>query len=100
MIEILKKPIDLQDSELKKIFKSIIDFKFDDWIIDELKINRTKFDDIESIIDINCHNTGYSLVIKENYNINIESFDSSNNTINMIDVLNCLLEIGAIKINN
>lgn len=99
MIEILKKPVDLQDSELKKLFTSIIDFKFDDWIIDELKINREKIDDTESIIDINCENTGYSMIIKENYKIDIESFDS-NSTIKMIDVLNCLLEIGAIKINN
>jgi hypothetical protein len=100
MVEIVKQPIDLQDSELKKLFVSIIDFKFDDWIINELEIKKSEIDDTESIIDINCHNTGYSLMIYNNYKIDIESFDSNYNITNIIDVFNCLLEIGAIKIKN
>jgi hypothetical protein len=99
MVEIVKKPIDLQESELKKLFISVINFDFDEWLINELKITKTTYEDMGSIIDINCFNSGYSIVIKDDYKIEISSYNS-NHTANIIDVLNCLLEIGAIKINN
>jgi hypothetical protein len=89
----------LQESELKKLFISVINFDFDEWLINELKITKTTYEDMGSIIDINCFNSGYSIVIKDDYKIEISSYNS-NHTANIIDVLNCLLEIGAIKINN
>lgn len=99
MVEIIKQPIDLQDSELKKLFVSVINFNFDEWLINELKITKTTYEDMGSIVDINCFNSGYSIIVKDDYKIEISSYNS-NHTANIIDVFNCLLEIGAIKINN
>lgn len=99
MVEIIKQPIDLQESELKKLFVSVINFDFDEWLINELKITKTTYGEMGSIVDINCFNSGYSIIVKDDYKIEISSYNS-NHTANIIDVFNCLLEIGAIKINN
>lgn len=98
MIEILKQPIDLSNDELKKIYESATTFSFDKWIIDDLKIEKDLYLFIPTIYIV-CNNTGFSLTIKGEYNIEITSSIGYKSIYNTIDLMKCLLEIGAIKIN-
>jgi hypothetical protein len=98
MIEILKKPIDLNNEELKKIYESATTFSFDKWIIDDLKIERDLYSIIPTIYIV-CDNTGFSLTIKGEYNIEITSSIGHKSMYNTIDLMKCLIEIGAVKYN-
>jgi len=98
MIEVLKKPIDLEEQELAKIFDSVIDHHFDKWILDDLNINKEISSSIESV-NVFCESTGYSLTIIGKYDIELSSLIGCKITLNTINLFKCLLEIGAIKIN-
>ena len=99
MIKVLIQPIDLTNEALIDIYKSVNVCTFDKWVYDDLKIHKDLHSQIPTV-SIVCNNTGFNLTIKGQYNIELTSSIGHKSTYNTVDLIKCLFEIGAVKLNN
>ncbi len=95
IIEIIKKPSELEKSDLHKIFKCVF-INRSTFIFKHL-ISCSDSDGAGDYTKFTCKDTGYSLKIWDNYDIHADSDVHPINKIPLLSIINCLLEIGAVE---
>ena len=95
-IEILKLPHSLTREELTIILKKATGFKFPDYCIEELVIQK----DIGlPYVHVSCVNTGFNMNLYKDYFIKVDGYSNKIKNINLLDMFEVLLENEIIKIN-
>ena len=95
-IDILKKPSELTDSEIHKIFNCAFS-DIPQFVLQDL-MSHTKSDGRNEYKQIFCNQTGYIINIYDNYDIFIESSVHPINKIPFLSIMNCLIQIEAIEV--
>ncbi len=95
-IEILKTPHSLTREELSSILKKATGFKFPDYCIEELAIQKDTF---VSFVSVMCIHTGFTMALYKDYSIKIDGYSKYVKNTNLIDMFEVLLENEIIKIN-
>jgi len=95
-IRVLKKPNELKDADLHKIFKCAFS-NIPDFVLQDL-MSRTQSDGRNEYKQFFCNQTGYSINIYDNYDILIDSDMHPIKKIPLLSIINCLIEIGAVNL--
>lgn len=93
-ITILKKAGALSTDEKIAVFRSALPLP--DSILLDVRVTKVGIENSDFIIE--CNYTGYSMIITEEYQVYLSSNVHPIKQINILSIIECLLDIGAIMI--